>query len=157
MKRFEFRFQRILEIKERIEETRKIALGEVVAVLNQEQDHLDRLRQTQTVYRQASQRLPTDRLDPSLLGVNESYLLRLRREIEQQAQRLAEAELKVEEQRAVLVEATVERRVYETLKERAVVSYQRESKRQERIELDEIGGQLYRRATKGQGTTRWSN
>jgi flagellar FliJ protein len=145
LKRFQFRFQRILEIKERIEEVQKIALGEVVAVLNQEQDRLDRLEKTRTAYRLASSTLPVARLDPSLLGINESYLLRLQREILEQRQRLAEAAARVEKQRAVLVEVTKQRRVYETLKESAVEEYEKESKRQERIELDEIGGQLYSR------------
>ena len=40
MKRFTFRFQRILEIKERIEEARRAELGEVTAALNRERQQL---------------------------------------------------------------------------------------------------------------------
>lgn len=155
MKRFAFRFQRILEIKERVEETRKIALGEVVAVLNREQEELNRLQQTRALYRQASHRLATQRLEPAFLGVNDNYLLRLQREILEQSQRLAAVDAEVVKQRAALMEATRERRVYETLRERAAEQYERESKRQERIEMDEVGGQIYRRS--GMSTTGWGS
>ena len=145
MRRFNFRFQRILEIKERMEEVRKIALGEVIAVLNQEQDRLAELQQTQKLYRQASQSLPDVQLDASLLSLNDSYLLRLQREIQEQLERVHQVEEAVEAKRLELMKATKERRVYESLKERAVEDYQREQKRRERIFLDEVGEQLYMR------------
>ena len=145
MKRFNFRFQRILEIKERMEETRKIALGKVVAVLNKEQERLADLEQTQMLCRQGGQELLSAQLDPSLLGLNMSYLQRLQREIREQQAQIQQVEKAVEEKRKELMEATKERRVYEILKERAGENYRRELKRQERIMLDEIGGQLYMR------------
>ena len=145
MKRFNFRFQRILEIKERMEEARKIALGKVVAVSNLEQERLADLEQTRMLYRQGGRELLALQLDPSLLSLNVSYLQRLQREIQEQRVRIQQVEKAVEEKRQELVEATKERRVYEILKERAVEDYRREQKRQERIMLDEIGGQLYMR------------
>jgi len=145
MKRFNFRFQRILKIKERMEEARKIALGKVIAVLNLEQERLADLEQTRMLYRQGGQELLALQLDPSLLSLNVSYLQRLQREIQEQRMRIQQVEKAVEEKRQELMEATKERRVYEILKERAVEDYRREQKRQERIMLDEVGGQLYMR------------
>ena len=145
MKRFNFRFQRILKIKERMEEARKIALGKVIAVLNLEQERLADLEQTRMLYRQGGRELLALQLDPSLLSLNVSYLQRLQREIQEQRVRIQQVEKAVEEKRQELVEATKERRVYEILKERAVEDYRREQKRQERIMLDEVGGQLYMR------------
>ena len=145
MKRFNFRFQRILKIKERMEEARKIALGKVIAVLNLEQERLADLEQTRMLYRQGGQELLALQLDPSLLSLNVSYLQRLQREIQEQGVRIQQVEKAVEEKRQELMEATKERRVYEILKERAVEDYRREQKRQERIMLDEVGGQLYMR------------
>ena len=145
MKRFNFRFQRILKIKERMEEACKIALGKVIAVLNLEQERLADLEQTRMLYRQGGQELLALQLDPSLLSLNVSYLQRLQREIQEQRMRIQQVEKAVEEKRQELMEATKERRVYEILKERAVEDYRREQKRQERIMLDEVGGQLYMR------------
>ena len=143
MKRFRFRFQRLLEIKEKMEERRKAELGEAVAVLNQERDRLAELRRIQQFYRQGSRSLPGTPLDPSLLSLNSSYDQRLRREAQEQLDRIRQIEEEVEKRRQKLVDATKERRVYEILKERAVEAYQHERRRQEQMVLDEIGGQLY--------------
>ena len=143
MRRFRFRFQRLLEIKERMEERRRAELGEAVAVLNQERDRLAELRRIQQFYRQGPKSLPDAPLDPSLLALNASYDQRLRRETQEQLDRIRQVEEAVEKRRQKLVDATKERRVYEILKERAVEAYQHERRRQEQMVLDEIGGQLY--------------
>ena len=145
MRRFGFRFQRVLDLKKSVEEARKIALGEVIAVLNREQELLARMRQTRQQYQQAGSNLPKARLHPPLLGLNVSYLLRLEREIGEQLEHIRRVEAMVEDRRRKLVEATRERRVFEILKEKAWDMHQRETKRQERIQLDEIGEQLYAR------------
>ena len=150
MRRFGFRFQRVLDLKESLEEARKIALGEVIAVLNREQELLSRMRQTRQQYQQAGGRLPKSQLHPSLLGLNVSYLLRLEREIGEQLEHIRRVEAIVEDRRQKLIEATKERRVFEILKEKAWGTHQRAAKRQERIQLDEIGEQLYvRRGSEG--------
>ena len=143
MKRFSFRFQRLLELKERKEDQRKAELGEVVAIFNREFDQLGDLKNTFGSYRRASHAIPDQLLDASLMGVNASYLLRLQREIGEQREHLDRIESLVEDKRGKLLEATRERKVYEILKERAEEEHKRESMRQERIQLDEIGEQLY--------------
>ena len=167
MRRFHYRFQRILEIKERMEEARKLALGEVVAILNQEQQSLEHLEATQARYRRASKTLATAPLQPVLLGTNENYLLRLRREIDQQLERIGAAEEKVEERRNELLEATKERKVFEVLRERDAQSYDLQRRRTETMALDEVGMQVYRRAlaqsagrdtdSNHEGFSRWWN
>ena len=149
MKRFNFRFQRILEIKERIEDARRAELGEVMAVLNKETDQLNALRQTLDSYRLAGRSLPSARINTPLLGINASYLLRLEREIGEQLAHIERIQTVVEDKRQNLLEATRERRVYEILKERAEEAHKNEVNRQERIQLDEIGEQLYARRGSG--------
>ncbi|MDP6699394.1 MAG: flagellar export protein FliJ [Candidatus Latescibacteria bacterium] len=143
MRRFDFRFQRLLELKERSEDQRKAELGEVMAVYNRERAKLGELQQSFGAYRRAALALPDQRVDPALLGINASYLLRLQREIGEQREHLDRVESVVEDKRGKLLEATRERRVYEILKERAEEEHRREVVRQERIQLDEIGEQLY--------------
>ena len=143
MKRFSFRFQRLLELKQRKEDQRKAELGEVMAIFNRELDQIASLKRSFGSYRRASLALPDQRLDASLLGINASYLLRLQREIGEQQEHIDRIESMVEDKRGKLLEATRERRVYEILKERAEEEHKRETMRQERIQLDEIGEQLY--------------
>lgn len=144
MRRFSFRFQRLLELKESVEEARRIALGEVVAVLNRERERLLELERTSGYYREASATLPAVRLDAPLLALNDTYLLRLTREIREQEQQIGRVEEVVEEKRQALVAARKERRVYEILKDRAREAHRRERNRQERKVLDEVGQDLYR-------------
>jgi len=145
MKRFGFRFQRILEIKESIEEARRAELGEVMAVLNREVEQLESMRGTLDSYRHAGHSPLAARVDAPLLGISASYNLRLEREIGEQAEHVRRIEVVVEDKRKNLLEATRERRVYEILKERAQEEHRREVNRQQRIQLDEIGEQLYAR------------
>ncbi len=151
MKRFNFRFQRLLELKERIEDQCKAELGEAMAVFNRELDQLGELERSFGAYHRAALGLPDQRVDAALLGVNSSYLLRLQREIGEQREHLDQIGSVVEDKRGKLLEAARQRRMYEILQERAQEEYQREAMRQERIQLDEIGEQLYVRRGSGDG------
>lgn len=144
MKRFNYRFQRILELKERIEEARKAELGEAVAVLNQEQASLEQLMRTQETYQHLEQ--PAAPCNLNLLGLNANYVLRLQREVLIQLERIEGIQRVVDERRSNLIEATKEKRVYEVLRERAESEYKLQRKRYEQEQLDEVGGQLYLRA-----------
>lgn len=144
MKRFSFRFQRLLEIKLRVEEVRRGALGQAMAALQAEREALQALERRRVEYRQkeAADRagMPVETLRQ---GVH--YDLRLRREIGELAQRMRQLEAVIEERRDQLVEATRQRRVYEILREQAAAEHNRRQKRQERIDLDEIGERLHLR------------
>ena len=43
MRRFQFRFQRVLDVKERLEDVRKASLGQVVGACEAERRELERL------------------------------------------------------------------------------------------------------------------
>lgn len=150
MRRFNYRFQRIFELKERLEEARKAELGEAVVIQNQEQARLAQLMRTQDVYQHLEQKAAP--CDPDLLALNANYVLRLQREVLEQLERLETIERAVEERRQNLIKATKERRVYEILRERAETAYKLQRKRYEQNQLDEVGGQLYaRRGTRRAG------
>ena len=67
MKRFNFRFQRLLELKERIEDQCKAELGEAMAVFNRELDQLGELERSFGAYRRAALGLPDQRVACSAL------------------------------------------------------------------------------------------
>ena len=144
MRRFNYRFQRIIELKERLEEARKAELGEAVAILNQEQSRLRQLMHSQETYQNLKQPAAPCNLD--LLSLNANYVLRLQREILEQLGRIEQVQRVVDERRNNLVEATKEKKVYEVLRERAENEYKLQRKRYEQGQLDEVGGQLYLRA-----------
>jgi flagellar FliJ protein len=149
LKRFTFRFQRILEIKERMEDARRAELGEVTAALNREMEQLSALYGTQATYRNMGSFSSEQRVDAGLLGISARYAERLKGEIYEQIEHIKKIEAVVENKRQKLLEATRERRVYEVLKERAEEAHRREANRRERIQLDEVGEQLYARRGSG--------
>lgn len=151
MKRLRFRFQKLLEIKERIEGVRQRAMGEALRALTQEEETLENLRQTQQRYRRAAQEQPARALDLGLLLLNLSYDQRLQREILAQGERLHQAAARAEEERQRLVAARRERRTYELLKEKAVAQHRRLQQRHEQRQMDEVGEQGHlRRALRGE-------
>ena len=148
MRRMHFRFQRILELKERVEEARKASLGQSVAVLEHEREQLSGMRQLKTEQGAASDQrtgMPDAPVDASLLQLAFAFRQRLEGEIVEQRQRIDEAEVVVDERRQELIESTKERRVFEVLKDRVATEYRREQRRQERILLDEAGKQIHLR------------
>lgn len=145
MRQFAYRFQRVLEIKERMEDARKAALGEVVSVLNQEEETLKDLQETRKRYVRAGCSQPAAPVDANLLDLHAAFLQRLKRECGEKQEQIRQVESVVEEKRKELMDATKERRVFEILREQREVAYKREQKRQERRLLDDVGTQLYLR------------
>ena len=145
MRRMHFRFQRILELKERMEEARKTALGQSVAVLEHERQQLAGMQQLRIDNGAASEQRAQTAGDASLMRLGFDYGQRLERELLEQQERVRQAESVVDERRSELIESTKERRVFEVLKDRVATEYRREQRRQERILLDEAGKQIHLR------------
>ena len=145
MRRMHFRFQRILELKERLEEAHKAALGQSVAVLEHEKQQLAGIRGLRVDSGRASDERAQLMMDTSLMQVQFSYGQRLERETLEQQQRVNQAQVIVDQRRQELIEATKQRRVFDVLKERVAAEYRREQRRQERILLDEAGKQVHLR------------
>ncbi len=132
-----------------MENARRAELGEVTAALNREKAQLSALYGTQANYRNMGSLSSDQRVDAGLLGISARYAERLKGEIYEQIEHIKKIEAVVENKRQKLLEATRERRVYEVLKERAEEEHRREANRRERIQLDEVGEQLYARRGSG--------
>ncbi len=132
-----------------MEDARRAELGEVTAALNREMEQLSALYGTQATYRNMGSFSGEQRVDAGLLGISARYAERLKGEIYEQIEHIKKIEAVVENKRQKLLEATRERRVYEVLKERAEEAHRREANRRERIQLDEVGEQLYARRGSG--------
>ena len=141
----QFRFQRILELKDRVEQTRKTALGEAVAAMEAQRGHLEALKTVRQAHTSSPRADAGTAVDPSLLVLDANYGQRLEREIGEQFEVVRQSDVVVEERREQLLAASKERRVFEVLRERVVSEYRREQRRREKIELDEIGAKLHQR------------
>ncbi|MEE2657962.1 MAG: flagellar export protein FliJ [Candidatus Latescibacterota bacterium] len=150
MRRFEFRFQRILELKERMEEVRRAALGEAVGAFEAERRELEALGRMRGGHTARDPATPGSAVDAGLMRISSAYGRRLEREQNEQQEQVRLAGTVVEDRRQDLMDATRERGVFDILKERAVQDYRREVRRKELSQLDEIGQQLYLRQTRAE-------
>ena len=145
MRKFAYRFQRVLEVKERQEDAQQVVVGEALVVLTREQEALARLVREREATMAAARGQQAAVLDTPLLRLNSNYMQRLEREIAEQRKHVSQVEAIVAARRAKLVEAKRERRVFEILKEKAWAAHQEESRRQQQLELDEVGERLHAR------------
>jgi len=145
MRRFQFRFTRILELKESIEDSRRASLGEAVTSAAGVRRQLESLQQARRRTSREAPVGPAEYIDVEILRLTAHFGQRLGREIATQAENLRQVETVVEVRRGELIESVRERRVYEILKERAEGAHRKEQRRQERIWLDEVGQQLHLR------------
>ena len=144
MRRFHFRFQRVLDVKERLEDVRKAALGQVVGAYESERRELERLH-TDRDLQVATERPAEGRVDPGLMNMLADYGHRLERESGEQGEQVRLAQALVDERREDLMEATRQRRTFEILRERAAEKYRKHAQRKDLALLDEMGGQLHLR------------
>lgn len=150
MRRFQFRFERILDLKESVEDSRRAALGEAVTAAEGVRQQLDSLEQERHRVSRQAPLGPAEFVDVEALRQTTRFDQRLEGEIVSRVEDLRQVETVVEVRRGELLESTRERRVYEILKERAEGAHRKEQRRQERIWLDEVGQQLYLRRGIGQ-------
>lgn len=141
MKKFSFRLQRLLEIREKKEEEARIRLakvsGEYQKVVNQKTALQDQVRETRhrlsssgthsLAELQAYDRLQQE-TDLAILELDKEIVLRKKA---------------MDEQLAVYTELKKDRRAVEILREKALARYEEEARKAEQQDLDEIGKNLF--------------
>jgi flagellar FliJ protein len=136
MRRFVFSLQKVLEYRQRLEEQAIRAFAEAQAQLMHEQAVLHKLLiEREECLRRSHRR---QHLSVELLAVEQTYLAALEERIEQQRQRVAEAEKVLEEKRQALIEAQRERKTLERLREKQYEEWRQEWLRTEQKALDEL-------------------
>lgn len=137
MKRFKFRLQRILDIREQIRDearqelaVRNQALAEQVSVLRGLQEELLRLDLQ-----------PNGILSAGELVLNGAYSERVKQLIKQQLVRIEEAKAAVEQAREHYIQANKDAKALEMLKEKKRDLYNEEVLKEESNQLDELAVQ----------------
>ena len=122
MKRFSFRLQKVLNLREHHENEAKIELGRAIGVLAELENNLFTLGQEQA--KAAGEQFSSGN-STFLMQQYMFYLMRLENAKEQLLVKAAEAELKVEEAREVFIEASRERKALDKLKEKRQKEYRK--------------------------------
>ena len=135
MKRFSFNLEKVLGLRKHREQEAKIELGRAVGVLTEIEN---RIRETAANRRRAAAERFTDAGSTAAILAWDRYIIRLDQEAERLLREAAEAQLAVEERRALYLEASRELKVLEKLREKREKEYRRETLAAETAELDDL-------------------
>lgn len=150
MKKFKFRLQRLLEIKEAAEKEIKNELAAIVAVQNVERTRQDELRTSIDLHRKNFREKMKEGKYRIAEGIYlEKYLDISYRAIDVAGKRIEEIEPEVQGVRESLVEASRERKVVEKLRERKQEEYNYHVNNEIAKENDDINQKIYLRKKLG--------
>lgn len=139
MKQFKFKLETVLKVKTRIEDLRKLELGEAEFRREKARLELSRCQEEVTInirlYREKFQQ----RINPDEANNYYQYLTWLNHQVDLASLKLQECEKEVAERRQRLIEASKEKKILEKLKEKAYQDYQAEQLNAEINFLDELG------------------
>ena len=133
MKRFTFRLQRILDIREQIRDEARQELGRRNALLAQEQSVLARLEAELLRLNGASDGIVT----AGNLLLTGAYALRVQKMIEQQSVKVEEARKAVVQAQERYIQANKDARALEMLRDKKRAEYDQEVLKEEINQLDE--------------------
>jgi flagellar FliJ protein len=137
MRRFKFNLEKIMQLRKFKEEECKLALGQAVSILNLIENDI----KTTAVKRHnaASQRFD----NVGEITTWEIYIARLDQEAERLIEKAAQAQIVVEEKRALYLEAQKDLKAVEKLKEKQQKEHRKEMLNYEITEIDNLTAARY--------------
>jgi flagellar FliJ protein len=132
MKRFSFNLQKVLKLRKFKEEESKIALGQAISALTVIEN---KIKENAVKHHNASSERFTDTRQ---MIAWDNYIIRLEQEAKKLTEQAAQAELIVEEKRAIYIEASKELKAMEKLKEKREKEYRKEMFDYQMAETDDM-------------------
>lgn len=146
MKKFEFKLQRLLDLREMREEQVKNELAKLVSIQNRERIKQQEFNQRiQENYAQLSRKMREGKFSYREAMMCERFVDVARRAIQKSQDAIEQMEPEVQKVRERLIEASRERKVVEKLKERKWEEYLYEYNREMAKEIDDMNQQLHQR------------
>jgi flagellar FliJ protein len=142
VKRFRFRLQTLLNIEQNKEKQAQIAFQKAITELRRQRQVLaDQEYEYQREQRAMAQAIRRG-TSPQELSAYDLFFTGLKARMEEQKQRIAQADQAVEEARKELAERTKQRKIMEKLREKAQAAHDEEARRVETAMFDEVGTSL---------------
>lgn len=139
MRRFKFRLQSVLNIKEKKLEDERLKLGEIISTLEAQKDVLLELNdKKETLKNQLNETLENSILDIQFVLGYKNYLERLEQDIKTQFEIIKKTQIELEEQQIQVSEAYKEVKILEKLKEKQYKNFLFEYEQNQIKELDDI-------------------
>ncbi|KAB3531385.1 flagellar export protein FliJ [Alkaliphilus serpentinus] len=137
-KEFSYRFETILNIKEKDEENKKILLGNATKALNKEREHLQLLLEKKTSLQQQWRSLGEIRTTIKDIKTFSNTIKYFEDLIKSQSNTVKNCEAKVNGCRLQLVDARKQTKIYSKIKEKDRSLYQYKLAKDEEVLVDEL-------------------
>jgi flagellar FliJ protein len=138
MKRFKYRFGKILAYKSHLEREKQRELGEMLQKEQKQQIHLVAVRNDRVRTSREKRAFLVGKIDPTRLVRYSRYFLKLKKDDVSGQAVLAHLGKEVAKRREALLDASKQRKIFEKLKERQEARYLAEQLRVLNKEYDEI-------------------
>ena len=139
MRRFKFRLQSVLNIKEKKLEDERLKLGEIISTLEAQKDVLLELSdKKENLKNRLNATLENSILDIQFVVGHKNYLERLEQDIKTQFEIIKKTQIELGEQQIQVNEAYKEVKVLEKLKEKQYKNFLFEYEQNQIKELDDI-------------------
>lgn len=138
MAKFIFHMNHILELKYKLEEQEKILYSEARRKLTEEEEKLSNYEKQKLGYENQYRELLNARLDVVLIRNIQAAVNTMKKKIKNQELAVMNANKSLEVARVRLNKAMIERKTYETLKEKAFEQFKKEVEHAEQKEIDEL-------------------
>ena len=146
---FRYNLQSILNIKIKMETLAKQEFSTAKNALDEENEKLAALKNRKEAYEQKAHRLLQGNLKVREIEENQNAILMMDQYIAEQRLQVKKAEAQMEQAREKLAEVMKERKMHETLREKAFESFLQEENRQESKSVDELTSYTYGQKRQG--------
>lgn len=145
MKKYSFRLQPVLGIREKTLEDKRLEMAQVIQLLNEQQDGLGKLLAKQDAYKEELESLSLeDDLNVFSLANFKNYMVNLQTQIKQQEANIENTKKALRVKQDAVNEALKDVKVLEKLKEKQSQKFYRDIEMKEANEIDDISTARYR-------------
>ena len=145
MKKYSFRLQPVLDIREKTLEDKRLEMAQVIQLLNEQQDGLGKLLAKQDAYKEELESLSLeDDLNVCSLANFKNYMVNLQTQIKQQEANIENTKKALRVKQDAVNEALKDVKVLEKLKEKQSQKFYRDIEMKEANEIDDISTARYR-------------
>ena len=145
MKKYSFRLQPVLDIREKTLEDKRLEMAQVIQLLNEQQDGLGKLLAKQDAYKEELESLSLeDDLNVFSLANFKNYMVNLQMQIKQQEANIENTKKALRVKQDAVNEALKDVKVLEKLKEKQSQKFYRDIEMKEANEIDDISTARYR-------------
>lgn len=139
MPQFNFRLQKVLDVRKYKEEVKKQELAALLLEYQKEQEFLNYLKFNQDKYQKELREKQVGAIDVFELIFYYTYLFKLHQDIERQINTLCKLQEQIDLKREEVIQAQKERKIVEKLKDKKWIDFKKELDLSEQKFLDEIG------------------